>query len=213
MGGITRPCRLAGLAIIVALAASVHSAGAYTVPRGTHDGALVEFQGDTGGEPIAIYLNATQWGTQYYSGLPPQNNGGLGDGVVCLSIYIGDGVRGEGCFDGVDAEFESLRSLTIDDAVPMDMYDGNDNFIGTQTVTIDVTLTGSGAPYPGAGVQLNPSPGIEFQYSFLRNATIAGTIESQASGSVDLASGAATLGHDECVALMVREDHVEACRF
>lgn len=208
-----RSSRAAVATVIIMIAASAYTADAYTMPRGTHDGALVSFEDETGDDPVAIYMSFSMWGTQYYDGVPPQNNGGLGDAVVCLGLYTGDGVRGEGCFDGVSFVFESLRSLVVDDSVSVDTYDGNDTFLGTETVTLDVTLTGTGVPYPGIGVQLNPSPGVELQASFLRDATIQGTLESESFGSVDLANGAAVLGHDDCFAFMAGEDNVQACRF
>jgi len=201
--------RIAVATVVLVLTAVTSPSGAYTL--GSRDHALLSYFGATE-DTLSIYMSVTQWGTQYYDGIPPRNNGGLGDAVVCFAFCFDDGARGDGCFDGVAFTFETLTSLHIEDVLSADLYQ-HDDLVGTEAVSLNLTLTGTGAPYPGATAQLDPSPGARIQASFLRDAAIEGTMSSTTLGTIDLSPGAAVLGRDDCVAVLAGSDNAQACRF
>jgi len=198
-------------AVLFVLAVTSQAASAYTVPHGSRDMALLNYHDD--GVPLDMYMSLTSWGTTYYSGLPPQEQGGLGTSVLCLDLYR-DGLRGGSCFDATDNfVFDRLQSLVLEDHLPVNWYDGDENLVASEQVDVVLTLTGTGLPYPGIGARTNPSPGAEGEVSFLRDVSISGSLHSDILGNVDLATGAAVIAADDCIGFLAAEDNVEACRF
>lgn len=198
----------AGLTAI-ALMATLAPAGAYTVPRGRRDRALLSLTYPDSG--TAYYVNVSMWGTGYYGGIPPREQGGLGDVVVCLGLYP-ETVSVDGCVSNVSPAFDSLRTMTLQEDVSLKFVD-HDDVVTTETVAIALTVTGAGPVFPGAGAGTNPSPGVEADVSLWRNATVSGTISSPSLGVVDFSEGRAVLGRDFCLAVMAGRDDVEACRY
>lgn len=194
---------------MVALVAALAPAGAYSMPRGRRDRALLSLTNP--GSETAYYINVSMWGTGYYGGIPPREQGGLGDVVVCFGLYP-ETARADGCVSNVSPAFDSLRSMTLQEEVALAFVD-HDDVVTTETVTVALTVTGTGPVFPGAGVGTNPSPGVEVDVSLWRNATITGTISSPTLGVVDLSVGGAVLGRDACVGMMAGPDDVEACRY
>lgn len=194
---------------MVALVAALAPAGAYSMPRGRQDRALISLTYPD--SETAYYINVSTWGTGYYGGIPPREQGGLGDVVACFGLYP-ETARADGCVSNVSPSFDSLRTMTLRQDVVLTFVDHAD-VATTETVAVAITLTGTGPVFPGAGVGTNPSPGVEVDVSLWRNATITGTISSPTLGVVDLSAGRAVLGRDACVGMMAGPDDVEACRY
>jgi len=202
-------------AVVAALAALPTTSQADSIQHGTGDWARMAYNSDANGS-LFLFITVTRWGTQYYDGVPPQNQGGLGESSVCLHyIYATESsnVHAFGCPDSMFT-FETLQTVSIDQTIELQLWDGNGDPIGTEVATLNVSMVGSGPVLPGARAATNPGPGVEGQYELMRNAVASGSASTPTIGWVDLAGTPATLERKNCVGYAIADsDTIQACRF
>lgn len=202
------------LAVAVPGLGSVSQAASdYTIPAGSGDFADMGFYEETPNGPFSIYVSVFAFGTYYYGGIPPENQGGVGDQGVCFSYQRGD-LLGTGCINEGDWSIDPLASARVSDTMELELRDNTSGtVVGTEIATVELVMNGNGPLFPGIRAQSNPSPGAELESSILRNATVTGTVQSPTLGLVDLGGRPAVLRRADCIAFMAGEDNVEACRF
>jgi len=199
------------------LIAAPAGSSAYSIPHGAGDWARMAYNADSEDGNTFVFLGVKAWGTQYYDGVPPQNNGGLGDGEVCIELSASSptgSTHARACSSDTNFAIDSLRTVTIDDTIQLEVDDGEGVSLGTETATLSVTITGTGAIFPGVRGATNPGPGVEAEYELMRNAVVSGSITSPSAGTVVLDGTAATLERKNCLGLSIQDsDSIQACRF
>lgn len=212
--GIRAKLSVAVLFATVAVSSGAHAA---SLQHGSGDWARMSYANQSDDSFTAAYLDVRFWGTDYYRGIPPMNQGGVGDGVACLSVQSDSpdaSIHGTGCIDAPNVELDSLRSLTIQETFVLELTEGDGTPLGSETATLSVTLSGFGPVFPGARAATNASPGVELEYDLMRKAMTTGSVTSSSFGTIDLTGADAILQRVNCVGYALQDsDAVQACRF